>query len=77
MIIPCLPARLRIAALIPLLVLIADFNSVRAGDGQLRIAADEIELRSWLENMVWHHRYAPEEISQVTGLDELAAENYA
>ena len=41
-----------------------------ASDGQTRPAADEHELRKWLENMVWHHRYSIEEVSQVTGLDD-------
>ena len=41
-----------------------------ASDGQIRPAADEHELRKWLENMVWHHRYSIAEVSQVTGLDD-------
>jgi hypothetical protein len=39
-----------------------------ADRGQLRPAADESSLRAWLQNMVWHHRYSPEEVAQVTGL---------
>jgi hypothetical protein len=36
---------------------------------------DEADLRSWLENMVWHHRFTDEEVSAATGLtkDEVAA----
>jgi hypothetical protein len=36
---------------------------------------DESELRYWLENMVWHHRFTPEEVAAATGLtaDEVAA----
>ena len=71
MIIARLPTLLQISSLVLFVVLVTDFINVRAGDGQLRIAADETALRSWLENMVWYHRYAPEEITQVTGLDEL------
>jgi hypothetical protein len=50
--------------------IIASSASVHAGEGQLRVTKDEAELRAWLQNMVWHHRYSMEEISQVTGLDE-------
>jgi hypothetical protein len=31
---------------------------------------DDAELRFWLENMVWHHRFTPEEMSLATGLSE-------
>ncbi len=44
-----------------------------AGD-QIRVAHSDIELRNWLENMVWYHRFSPIEISAVTGLDEQAIE---
>ena len=40
-----------------------------ASDGQTRPAANDTELRRWLENMIWHHRYSIEEVSQVTGLE--------
>jgi hypothetical protein len=30
---------------------------------------DEADLKSWLENMVWHHRFSTEEIAAATGLD--------
>ena len=45
------------------------------GADQARRPADDRELRSWLENMVWYHRYTPEEIRSATGLgpDEIAA----
>ena len=41
----------------------------------LRRPADDAELRYWLENMVWHHRFAPDEIQSATGLspNEIAA----
>lgn len=42
--------------------------------GQTRSVTDDTELRHWLENMVWHHRYSPEEILDVTGLDAASLE---
>lgn len=30
----------------------------------------EAELKSWLENMVWHHRFTAEEVREATGLSE-------
>ncbi len=33
-----------------------------------RKPANDAELRYWLENMVWHHRFTPDEIHEVTGL---------
>lgn len=30
---------------------------------------DEADLRAWLENMVWHHRFSVEEIRAATGLE--------
>jgi len=30
---------------------------------------DEAELKYWLENMVWHHRFTPAEIISATGLE--------
>ena len=35
-----------------------------------RAAADDDELRQWLENMVWHHRFDEEEIARATALSE-------
>lgn len=37
-----------------------------------RKPASEAELRSWLENMVWHHRFETAEVAAATGLDEAA-----
>lgn len=36
---------------------------------------DDHELRDWLRNMVWHHRFTPAEVSAATGLtgDEVRA----
>jgi len=51
------------------------FTSVPSGifgqgspSAQTRMSNDETELRHWLENMVWHHGFQREEITQVTGL---------
>lgn len=43
--------------------------------GSFRRPANDAELRYWLENMVWHHRFTTEEIHSVTGLtaDEIQA----
>ncbi len=43
---------------------------LRADGEQTRIAKSETELRGWLENMSWHHRYSLAEMVQVTGLTE-------
>lgn len=42
--------------------------------GQTRSVTDDTELRHWLENMVWHHHYSPEEIMDVTGLEAASLE---
>lgn len=34
----------------------------------VRPAANDQELRMWLENMVWHHRYTTAEVSTATGM---------
>jgi hypothetical protein len=39
-----------------------------------RTPDDEAELRYWLENMVWHHRFSTEEIRAATGLERDAIE---
>lgn len=33
-----------------------------------RKPADQAELRYWLENMVWHHRFSVDEVRRATGL---------
>jgi hypothetical protein len=35
-----------------------------------RTPSSDAELRYWLENMVWHHRFSTEEIVAATGLSE-------
>jgi hypothetical protein len=51
-----------------LVLLMADCAAAQTG--QLRPAANDRELRSWLENMIWHHRFSLDEAVQVTGLDK-------
>lgn len=41
---------------------------VAADPTEARRPASEADLRAWLENMSWHHRYSVEEISAATGL---------
>src|SRR5687767_2810494 len=44
-------------------------------DSDFRKPPGEAELRYWLQNMVWHHRFEAAEITAATGLDagEIAA----
>jgi hypothetical protein len=37
-----------------------------------RSPKSDSELRFWLENMVWHHRFTTAEVNAATGLDEAA-----
>jgi len=34
-----------------------------------RTPVDDADLRYWLQNMVWHHRFSPDEIEAATGLN--------
>ena len=52
-----------------LVTFISGAGGSHAGDGQLRVSPNDAELRAWLENMVWYHRYSIAEMEQVTGLD--------
>ena len=63
-----MPALFRNHRLLLLFTILASADLSHAGDGQLRIVKDDAELRGWLENMLWHHRYSMEEMEQVTGL---------
>jgi hypothetical protein len=47
----------------------------QARTGNFRKPADDGELRYWLENMVWYHRFTNEEITAAMGLtkDEIVA----
>src|SRR5438309_544724 len=60
-----------------ILALLVKFNSTglpaKAAEPDLanaRKPADDAELRYWLENMVWFHRFSAEEIRAATGLAE-------
>src|SRR5262245_18579051 len=46
-----------------------------ADEANHRRPKDDAELRYWLENMVWHHRFSDDEIAAATGLntDEINA----
>jgi hypothetical protein len=52
-----------------LFVLVAWSAIAHAGPDNFRRPADDIELRYWLENMVWYHRFSTAEIAEATGLD--------
>jgi hypothetical protein len=39
-----------------------------AAPSNARKPKDEAELRHWLQNMVWHHRFSADEIADATGL---------
>jgi hypothetical protein len=45
-------------------------GSAQAQSESARPPRDEADLRHWLENMVWYHRYSTGEIREVTGLSE-------
>ncbi|HAB15293.1 MAG TPA: hypothetical protein PLX89_03355 [Verrucomicrobiota bacterium] len=52
-------------------------GSLWAADGPLapeepRPSQSDTELRGWLENMVWYHRFTPDEVSAATGLNDAA-----
>lgn len=40
------------------------------GDTNFRKPKDDADLRHWLENMVWHHRFSDAEIAAATGLSK-------
>jgi hypothetical protein len=55
------------------LALVASLPSVAAepvAGFEARRPASEKDLRFWLENMVWHHRFSTAEIQSATGLSE-------
>lgn len=46
--------------------------SANAGDdANFRRPKDDAELRYWLENMVWHHKFTEAEITAATGLSKI------
>lgn len=42
--------------------------SAQETSAQTRPPKNEQDLRFWLENMIWHHRFTPAEVAEVTGL---------
>jgi len=56
---------------IPVLLILVFTTVPAVADDQLRLVSDDRELERWLQNMVWHHRFTPQEVRQVTGLDAL------
>src|SRR5260370_16608007 len=58
-----------------LLLSLTSIALLAAGPDGTRRPGDDRELRAWLENMVWYHRYTPDEIRAATGLkvDEIVA----
>lgn len=66
---------MRIATAFCLWIVAAPALAADAPPQDFRRPADEAELRYWLENMVWYHRFTREEIAAATGLsgDEIAA----
>ncbi len=62
--------RIQLWSLLALLLCSVLQGSAFANDGQTRPSATDAELKVWLENMAWHHRYSISEICQVTGLED-------
>ena len=56
-------------------VLASDSETQAAAREEARRPKNDAELRAWLQNMVWYHRYTTREISAATGLtpEEIAA----
>lgn len=52
-----------------LVALIAGPTTAADDTADPRPPTNEAELRFWLENAIWHHRFTTEEISAATGLD--------
>ncbi|MFK7821927.1 MAG: hypothetical protein AB8G99_24730, partial [Planctomycetaceae bacterium] len=44
-------------------------STISQADDQMRPTKNDGELKHWLQNMVWHHRFSVEEVQEVTGLD--------
>jgi len=59
-------------SLILLLTLTAPWPSL--ADGNARKPASESDLRAWLENMIWHHRFTDAEVIGATGLSQAELE---
>lgn len=63
-------AVLAIAVPCPALLSAGDGVAKDSAKSEARRPGDDRELRFWLENMIWHHRYSPAEIRVATGLAE-------
>lgn len=50
------------------------FNLYAAEPPNIRRPKDDAELRYWLQNMVWHHRFTTEEMTTATGLNSAEIE---
>ncbi|MBL9123113.1 MAG: hypothetical protein JNG90_05735 [Planctomycetaceae bacterium] len=48
---------------------VSAFDAQEAELSNARRPANDGELRYWLENMIWHHRFTPDEIREATGLN--------
>ena len=60
----------RIAVTVCLAAVVAEQTLAQSSaDGQTRVSANDAELKSWLENMLWYHHYSLQEMSQVSGLN--------
>jgi hypothetical protein len=61
--------------LIPLAVAISHARAAEPEPVNHRRPKGDDELRDWLENMIWHHRFTTEEVTAATGLasDEVTA----
>jgi hypothetical protein len=55
-------------------VLAAGLPAVAAEPANARRPTDDADLRTWLENMVWHHHFSPDEIIAATGLSRADAD---
>src|SRR5262245_34714138 len=59
----------------PVVLLLACAALPAAEPSGARKPKDDAELKYWLQNMVWHHRFSTDEIADATGLtrDDIAA----
>ncbi|OAI52681.1 hypothetical protein AYO47_01180 [Planctomyces sp. SCGC AG-212-M04] len=66
---------IRIIATIALIIAASLQSALAADPINSRRPANDTELRSWLENLVWYHRFTTDEIHQALGLsgDEIEA----
>src|SRR5438445_13459484 len=67
------PMLRRVCCLVGLLLACAVLAAAAASNA--RKPKNQAELRDWLQNMVWYHRFSADEIADATGLarDDIAA----